>query len=380
MICKFCKRQIDDDSIFCKWCGERQVKERKKKAEISVPAPRVLPSGTYFGRLMLNGERVSVSAPSEKEYYAKARAIKAGLIEAEKKASPKTLQEVCKEYIEKRTAVLSPSTIRGYDAIIRLRFGDFMNKQAAGIDYQQMINTEAGKCSAKTVVNAWGFVKAALKDNALTIPPVTLPQVVAHELPWLEPEQIPTFLAAIAGKPCEYGALFALHGLRRSELYAVTPADISKGVIHVAGAAVTDKNGRLVHKETTKNISSRRDVPIRIPRLQELIDKDTRPEDEPYVQGSLNRLYSQINSACRAAGLPLVGVHGLRRTFASLAYSLGWSELATMQAGGWSDKDTMDKKYIKLARADAQRQGDSMSEFYQAMKNGNKFGNGNKKP
>ena len=30
MVCKNCKREIDDDSIFCKWCGERQIRERKK--------------------------------------------------------------------------------------------------------------------------------------------------------------------------------------------------------------------------------------------------------------------------------------------------------------------------------------------------------------
>ena len=30
MVCKNCKREIDDDSIFCKWCGERQIRERKE--------------------------------------------------------------------------------------------------------------------------------------------------------------------------------------------------------------------------------------------------------------------------------------------------------------------------------------------------------------
>lgn len=375
MICKFCKRQIDDDSIYCKWCGERQVKERKKKSEISVPAPRQLPSGTWFGRLMIRGERVSVSAPSEKEYYAKARAIKAGLIEAEKTPIKKTLKEVCQDYIGKRSAVLSPSTIRGYEAIVRLRFADYMDKPAVDIDCQRMINVEAERCSAKTLVNAWGFVKAAFKDGGIKVPAVSLPQVVPHELPWIEPEQIRIFLDAVRGKPCEYGALFALHGLRRSELYAVTPANISGGVIHITGSAVMDKTGKLVRKETTKNLSSRRDVPIMIPRLMEMIASDTRPDNEPYVQGSINRLYSQINSACKAAGLPMVGVHGLRRTFASLAYSLGWSELTTMRAGGWSDKETMDRKYIKLAQADAQKQGDSMTRFYQSLKNGNENGN-----
>ena len=40
MVYKNCKREIDDDSIFCKWCGEKQIRERRKKAEVRVPTPR----------------------------------------------------------------------------------------------------------------------------------------------------------------------------------------------------------------------------------------------------------------------------------------------------------------------------------------------------
>ena len=47
MKCKNCKRIIDDDSIFCKWCGERHTMERKKKGEIKVPSPRQLKSGKW---------------------------------------------------------------------------------------------------------------------------------------------------------------------------------------------------------------------------------------------------------------------------------------------------------------------------------------------
>lgn len=47
MVCKNCKRAIDDDSIFCKWCGERQIRERKKKGELKVPKPRQLADGRF---------------------------------------------------------------------------------------------------------------------------------------------------------------------------------------------------------------------------------------------------------------------------------------------------------------------------------------------
>ena len=35
MVCKNCKRAIDADSIFCKWCGERQIREIEKAPRLS---------------------------------------------------------------------------------------------------------------------------------------------------------------------------------------------------------------------------------------------------------------------------------------------------------------------------------------------------------
>lgn len=376
MKCKACKHTIDDDSIYCKYCGEKQIRERKKKAEIKVPAPRQLPSGTWFNRIAVDGQRVCISAATEAEYYAKARAAKAGLIQVAKTAPRFTLEQACKAYNAQRSAVLSPSTLRGYDIILRNRFSEYMHSDITTINYQKMVNDEAAKCSSKTLSNAWGYVRSALKCAGFDTGSVTLPQLVPHEMPWLEPEQLSTFLKAIKGSRYELAALLALHGLRRSEALALRPEDITDGVIHVNGAAVIGPDGKLIYKRTTKNTSSRRAVKIRVPRLQSLVDEWTGAADVPYLAGiSPNNIYSGINRACEAAGLPQIGVHGLRRSFASLAYSLGWSSLATMREGGWADKTTMDKKYTKLAEADALKQSDSMSEFFANLENGNKNGN-----
>ena len=51
-----------------------------------------------------------------------------------------------------------------------------------------------------------------------------------------------------------------------------------------------------------------------------------------------------FNRICRKNGLPEIGVHGLRHSFVSLAYHLGWSELTTMQIAGYSDYNTMKSK------------------------------------
>lgn len=84
------------------------------------------------------------------------------------------------------------------------------------------------------------------------------------------------------------------------------------------------------------------------------------------VQGSLNTLYVQINRVCDAAGLARVGIHGLRRSFASLAYHLRWPELETMRVGGWSDYKTMRKIYTKLAERDKSAAVQKMEQFYSA--------------
>lgn len=50
MLCKACKREISENSIYCNWCGEKQIRERKKKGEIKVPNPRQLKSGNWKHR------------------------------------------------------------------------------------------------------------------------------------------------------------------------------------------------------------------------------------------------------------------------------------------------------------------------------------------
>ena len=350
------------------------VRGRKKKEAVSVPKPRQLKGGEWFAQVMVDGERYFVKAASEAEYYTRARALKQGLIEGQKTKAGLTLEKACEDFVSARTAVLSPATISGYKNIIRNRFKGYMGKDLLAIKWQQMINDEASVCNGKTLKNAWGFICSVLKANQIEKPAVRLPQVINNELPWLTPKQIPVFLDAIKDKPCEMAALFALHGLRKSELVALTPANIRNGYICVEGARVLTSDNELVYKKETKNSTSRRQVKIRIPRLKELLEQSRTGPEEFYITGNPNNLHQQINAVCASAGLPNVGCHGLRRSFASLAYSLGWSERETMKEGGWANYDIMHKRYIKLAEA-ADNGTDTMSEFFKTGKIANKITN-----
>lgn len=362
MKCKSCKNEIPDGSIFCMFCGEKQIKEKKKKDEIKVPKPTQLPSGKW--NIYLRAEGQSITEDSSDACILKARAIRAGFIEAKKSLPKLTLEKAIADYISMNDAVLSPATLYGYEGIRQARFISYQDKDLSSVNWQKAINEEAKLCGAKTLKNAWGLVARVMRSNGLEVPEVKLPQIERQDRAWLDFKQIQAFLETAEGQSCEIASLLALHSLRRSELYCITPSKIQDGVIHVHGALVPNQHGEFVMKSTNKNQSSTRNVPIMIPRLQTLIDESAIPDNTPLVTMNPNATYKAINSVCRKAGVPEVGLHGLRRSFASLAYHLGWSERQTMAIGGWSDYTTMHKIYIKLGQDDIADAANKMKDFY----------------
>ena len=358
MKCKRCKRIIADNSIYCNWCGHKQLTEDN---EIRVPVPKQK-GNIWFSQVTVGDERVYISAATEDEYYAKAKAAKTEQIEI-KKAPPKLkLGAAIDNYIKDNDSVLSPSTINAYKSYRKTRFKDYMGRDVSEINYQRMVNKESADKSPKTVHNAWRLVTASLRHANRPVPVVNLPQKHKADRPWLDYEQIQLFCKVLYGKPYEIGALLALNGLRRSELLHLTSDDIdlNAGIIHVRGASVIGLNNKLTDKVTNKNKTSTRDVHIVIPRLTELL----RGKKGRLITTNPTTLYGLINGLCAKNGLPEVGVHGLRHSFASLAYHLKWSEATTMREGGWANTDTVHRIYTHLANADANADIERMKTFF----------------
>ena len=335
------------------------------------PTARKLHSGSWYCRVRVRGRDISITRPTEKEAIAEAMAIKAGIklddAQASARLRAKTVSQAIDDYIAARQNVLSPSTIRGYRAIQRTRFQEAMRLTIFDVSkekWQQIVNAEAKHCSAKTLKNAWGVISAVILETTEQRVIVRLPQVISQDRPFLTAEQIPVFVKAIQGKSFEVPALLALSGLRRSEILALRWEDINQetGIIYVAAASVVDEDNQLIRKKETKNRTSRRVVPI-IPPLAEALNQHP-PETGLIVKTSPNTLWLQINTICKESGLPEVGVHGLRRSFASLAYHLGLSEEMTMRIGGWSDIYTMRRIYTKLSDRDIADQSSRLKDFF----------------
>lgn len=338
---------------------------------MKAPKARKLPSGSWYCRVRVGGNDISITRPTKAEAVADAMAIKVGAKETPQHpvaSQNLTVHQAIENYISSRENVLSPSTVAFYRAVQRTRFQAAANKKIAEISqrqWQQIVNAEARRCSAKTLKNAWGLLHSVIIETTDQQVNVRLPQVVEKSRPFLEPEQVLIFVQAVKGSDVEIPALLALSSLRRSEILALKwdNIDFRKGTISVEGAAVIGPDGKLVQKDTNKNASSRRVIPMIAPlrvALENVAVKKGLVVDVPP-----NSIYKQINEICRSAGLPEVGVHGLRRSFASLAYHLEFSEEMMMRIGGWSDIYTMRKIYTKLSEKDIAEKSSVFTTFFE---------------
>lgn len=338
---------------------------------MKVPTPRRVSSGKWYINLRIGGESISVTEPTKAACVHTAQLIKAEYLAGQRIRQDHdctTVRQALDAYIEARSHVLSPSTIRGYDVIRRHRWKEISGMQIADVkDWQAVVNREAELVGAKTLKNAWMLLASAIEARTGDRPDVTLPQVARSEHPYLTPEQLTVFMEAVRGTPAELPSLLGLCSLRSSEIFALQWRDVNlkRKTVTVRGALVLDMHGEWIRKETTKTGSSTRTVPILMPRLLELL-KDAPPHLplSPVVTCARQGLYWRINTICRNAGLPEVGIHGLRHSFASLAYRLNVPYKVAMRIGGWSDEATMQRIYTHIAEKDVSDAVENLSAFF----------------
>jgi integrase len=141
--------------------------------------------------------------------------------------------------------------------------------------------------------------------------------------------------------------------------------DFKKKVIYVQGARVRGEDG-LADKKQNKNDSSRRAIPI-IPPLLEALQKAER-KSEYVVTMTGDLALTRVKQVCEANNITVVDLHGLRHSFASLAYHLQIPEMIAAEIGGWNDLSTMHKIYTHLAQKDIEKRSRDFSDYFDPEK------------
>lgn len=340
---------------------------------MKIPKPVQEPSGQWYIRLRIKNElgktvSYAVREDTPEKAQAAALAIKSGLEKPKQTDKALTLGKAIDKYIADCEPVRSPATIAGYKSMRRTRFEKYMNTPVELIDWQKAVNEETRVCSEKTLKNAFSLAKAALGTFDISIK-AKLPTVVPNEHAYLSPDEMVTFIKAVHGQPFEIPALLAAHGLRRSEIYGLTwkDIDLDKKTISIRGALVIDDDGNKILKKQTKTKNSHRKIDILIDELYYALS-NVKDKSGMVCNGHPNSLYKQINTLCAQNGLPLVGVHGLRHSYASLCFCLGIQPLVTMESGGWSDLSVMENNYTHFRAEYTRNKLEKVSSFFKNAK------------
>lgn len=340
--CKYCGNQTPAAGVFCCMCGERIArKKREKKQQGRIWAkPRLRQDGSAYGRIMIDGERITVEGKSEEDYYVKADAIAAGILD--KKAPDRRIVGEClEEYIRQRDGIRSPATIDGYirkaksnlQELMPLRVGELTKERV-----QAAVSADVGKgYSGKTIKEALCLIQSAtgIRFSGLVLPstrPAKKPPVYSTD----DVRKLLQALAEIGGDVEAAGLLAAWLSLRRSEIMGLRWGDVGEDCITVRTARVYDKHHKLTEKATKNETSTRRIFCDRyILDKLEALPGEHKPE-EFVITVKTTRLWEGITRACEMAGIEHGYLHGLRHTNASIMELVGVPSTYANKRGGWA--------------------------------------------
>lgn len=268
-----------------------------------------------------------------------------------------TVEEAIDAYIQLKSNLLSPSTIRFIDNVKRNHLKGLkavrLNKLTRNL-LQETINAEAEKNSPKTVKNVYGVITAIVGQYRpdWAIPSITLPQQRKPVTKALNKKEIAKLLNSIDGDVIEIPILLALWlGLRRSEILALkwNDIDFDKNTIRVDEAMVPNKEHKMVIKSTKTTDSTRTlNLPPYIANKLKALPHDG---DRIFnISGGL--LSKHFPRLCKKIGIGPFKFHDLRRSMATVGVTLNIADKLIMARGGWNNTQTMKNIYQVVLDSD----------------------------
>ncbi len=287
-----------------------------------------LPSGNYRARVHIgNGKYKSITGKDKKDVQ-----LRAAQYEAECKADTAepvtriTLGEAIDRYIEIKTNVLSPSTIRGYKALRNNAVPELMRVSLPELTpelIQKEINIFAADKSPKYCRNVHGLISSALKQFRPELQlHTTMPQRKKGSIAIPTEDEMQKLFDYVKGTDAELPIyLGACCGMRRSEILGLKWEDINfdKGTISINEALVLNENNEAVSKGT-KTLAGTRTIRI-YPFVRAVLEK--APRNGKYVVNLKgHQIYQRFKSALEACGINHYRFHDLRHYLVSVMLSL----------------------------------------------------------
>lgn len=381
MKCKDCKKELMPEFRFCPYCG-REV--RKVKSAVKLPKASQLPSGAWRCQIQVDGKRVSVVKDSKREAMAEAVAIRDGIIAIKEKPSTKKLTAAIDDFIIDRNNVLSQSTIKGY-RIIQHRWDklvpdvrlcdlteEYLQKHYNSITKNASVteNTE-NKYARKTLDNDLAFICEILTANGLPKPSIKLQTKRKAKRLKLTKAEIKTLCEAVKGTESEIPVLLGLSSITLSEMCGLywDAVDLEHKTITINKARLYDEHNKIIEKDTNKNETRQRTVPILMDQLYNALSA-VENKTGRVITVYPHTIGRRLKRICKANNLPDITPHDLRHAFASLSLSaeIGLSADVTQAIGGWKTDKVMKEVYQDIFADEIAAGADALSQFFNEIK------------
>lgn len=297
-----------------------------------------LPSGNWRVQIQKNGKRYSFTARRKSDAIDNAE----DFLKRKADVTETPLGDAIDEYIDLKSNVLSPSTVRGYKKVRRNNFQELMPVPVRELDsetIQRAINRMSADHSPKSVTNAYGLLTATLKIYApKMLLNVTLPSERPKEYNVPTKDEVNRLIDAASENMKTAIMLAAFCSLRRSEIIALKSDDIEGDVIHVRAAVVQDKDGKMVTK-STKTFNGDRYIPI-----PQIVQNQINGKVGKICPISLSTITKEFCRIRKKAGVDC-RFHDLRHYYASALHAIGVPDQYIMKYGGWKNPAMLHSVY-----------------------------------
>lgn len=355
-----------------------------KKRKTGLPSISQLPSGAYHASVYLyTDEAGKRHYESVTGYDYNQVLLEVAQIKADKKQdridrslgkTHLTLGEAMNKYIDSKSAVTSPSTIRSYRTIVRNYMLSLQSMPLTDITREQVqvaINEEAMALSPKTVRNIHGFLVAVLKtyrpDFSLH---TTLPQKVKPDISIPTEDEIKMLFEMTKDTVLYLPVLLgACCGMRRSEIGALTwdRIDFENNTITINQALVLDDKRTFV-KKSTKTAAGTRTIRM-IPLVSETLkkEKEQSSSTDGYITIRPDLISNRFYKLIRKSPLKNYRFHDLRHYTVSVMLSLNVPKNYIADYVGHETENMIDRVYGHIMSSKKTTVEDQLQDYFQRV-------------
>ena len=278
-----------------------------------------------------------------------------------------TLQMAFQTYIDTRTHVIEPTTVRNYHQIADHCFQSIMDIPITDLtllDIQAAVNAESERVSPKYVKNAFGLLKSVLKmhDINLKLEAIMLPKIRKKQ------KELPSFeevYAIVKGTDSELPVLLAAWlSLRIGEVIGLQYKDVDEvnHTIHVQRTIVLTEIGYEV-REGCKTEKSERYIHIPDYLLNMIMAQPHERETDFIIPRTRKSVYSKFKRLMEKNGIDMT-FHGLRHLNASVMLLLGVPDKYACERGGWSTDHILKSVYQQTYSSERERVDDMVDRYF----------------